>query len=205
MAETRESLLTKSNDELKELIKSRNLPNRSKAKNKESMVDLILNPGVFGPAKSPGRPAGAGVKATKAKGTKKGAPAVTKVRAVDYSQTGLIGLTKAHLKDLATHQQVSGVSNKKKEEIVAALLAKPLATAIVLRHTTPGGSSDTVTVNPGAGAARAPSPARSVIQVPVQIPIQVPTPAARVSPRQTGMAIPVTTMGQYVPAPAFRQ
>lgn len=199
MAETRESLLAKSNDELKELIKSRNLPNRSKAKNKESMVDLILNPGVFGPAKSPGRPAG--VKAAKVKGTKKGAPAVTKVRAVDYTQTGLIGLTKAHLKDLATHQQVFGVSNKKKEEMVAALLAKPLGTAIVLRHTTPGGSSDTVTVNPGAGAARAPSPARSVIQVPVQI----PTPAARVSPRQTGMAIPVTTIGQYVPAPAFRQ
>lgn len=194
MSYTREQLEGMTVADLRKLASERKLPNRSKL-NKPELVNLIIDPTSQGPARSPGRPKGVGAKAPAAKGAKKGAPAVNKVLAVNYDAIGLGsgGVPNAILKELAKRQGLDNLSGKKKTELVQLLLTKPFVGTITLGHTTPGGSTTTVTFSAsGSGAL---------------------VSAARVSPRSVAapmMAAPVMPSAAaaapvYVPAPIFRQ
>jgi hypothetical protein len=120
MSHTKESLSKLTNPELYLLLKSMKEKKQIDAKvsglKHDEMVALILNPSSGGSAKkSPGRP----------KGIKNKSVVGNKSKDVNYTGEGLNDLTLAMLKELAKAKNISGLSAKNKDEVIALLLQHP--------------------------------------------------------------------------------
>jgi len=202
MSETREYLKTLRKDQLLGLIHARGIRGHS-GKNKDGLVELILNP-ASAAMKSPGRPPGSGTKAKAEAAPKKPRAPTKSEKTIEYSQDGLNGTTSDVLKSLAKLQGITAMSNKKKADIIAALLAKPLVNTVMISVTSKSGSQTNVTVLASGVRAAQGAVAVSSVAAPAPVTYQppIPQPALPVMPQMSPRSLAMPT---YIPAPAFRQ
>lgn len=203
-AATIDSKYTKA--DLLKMLKERGDHNYS-GKNKPELIAQWLNPALAGARKSPGRPPGTTVAAGAAKpskGARKGKTGTVNVT-VRYDQQGLSGLTGTALKKLAERQQLTGLSGKPKDVVIASLLTKHHPTDYTIAVQSKSGATKSFTVlSSGAGGAMAPVAAATVTQVQVA-PMAAPLPPMALPFSGSGKVASLAPLGQMVPPVQFRQ